>query len=156
MGIGVDMHPLVTGRPLWLGGVKIPFEKGLEGHSDGDCLTHAIVDAVLGAAGMGDIGTHFGASRPQYKNAKSEVFLKGAMKKIHAKGWRVGNVDATVMCEAPRLGVHFPKMKKHLVRLLGVAPTAVNLKATTAKGLGPIGEGDAISVFVVLTLVGAE
>lgn len=151
-GIGVDTHPLVEGRPLILGGVKIPFSKGLEGHSDGDCLTHAIVDAVLGAAGLGDIGAHFGASRPKYKNAASKIFLEGAVKKIRKVGWRVNNVDATVICEAPKLGPYFPKMKKGLSKLLGVNPSVVNLKATTAKGLGPVGASQAVSVFVAVTI----
>ena len=154
VGIGVDTHPLIAGRPLMLGGVKIPFTKGLEGHSDGDCLTHAIVDAVLGAAGLGDIGAHFGASRPKYKNAASRIFLKGAVDKIHQAGWRVNNVDATVMCEAPKLGSYFPKMKKGLAAMLKIQSAAINLKATTAKGLGPIGASQAISAWVVVSLVG--
>ena len=153
VGIGVDQHPLVFGRPLILGGVKIPFEKGLEGHSDGDCLTHAIVDAVLGAAGLRDIGKHFGSSRPKYKNAKSSLFLKGAMKMVTQAGWRVGNVDATVMCEAPKLGPYFPKMKKGLAAMLNIRPSELNLKATTAKGVGPVGASQAISVMVVATLL---
>lgn len=152
VGIGVDMHPLVTGRPLWLGGVNISFDMGMDGHSDGDCLTHAIVDAVLGAAGLGDIGTHFGANRPKYQHAKSDVFLRGAMAKIRKAGWSVQNVDATVMCEAPRLGPHIPTMRRHLARLLGVAPTAMNVKATTAKGLGDLGASEAIVSFVVVGL----
>lgn len=153
VGVGVDQHPLVSGRPLVLGGIRIPFQKGLEGHSDGDGLTHAIVDAVLGAAGLGDIGTHFGSSRPKYKNAKSSVFLKGAIQKIHQAGWQVGNVDATIMCETPPLGPYFPRMKKGLAALLQVSPSAVNLKATTAKGLGIVGTSQAVAVYVVVLLI---
>ncbi len=153
VGVGVDMHPLVYGRRLILGGVNIPFEKGLEGHSDGDCLTHSIVDALFGAAGLGDIGSHFGASRPKYKNAASRIFLEGAVEKIRKAGWQVHNVDATVMCEAPKLGSYFPKMKKGLAVMLKIPPSAVNLKATTAKSLGPVGASQAISAFVVVSLV---
>jgi len=153
IGIGVDMHPLVTGRPLILGGVRIPFERGLDGDSDADVLAHAILDALLGAAGAGDIGTHFGVGRPEMMGISSLALLERAVAIVAARGFRPGNVDATLVAEAPRLTPHVPAMRKALAGVLGLAEDYVNVKATTAKGLGPIGTGEGIAAWAAATVV---
>ncbi len=152
IGIGYDIHPLVPGRPLILGGVEIPFPKGLEGHSDADVLTHAIIDAVLGAAGEGDIGRHFGVSDPQYKGIRSLHLLEEAWRRVKGKGYRVRNVDATVVAEAPRLVPHLEGMRAKLAQVLEVETARVNIKPTTAKGLGPIGAGEGVACLAVVLL----
>ncbi len=153
IGIGYDIHPLVPGRPLILGGIEIPHEKGLDGHSDADVLTHAVIDAMLGAAGEGDIGQHFGASDPRYHGVRSVRLLEESWRRVRAKGFRVGNVDATVVAEAPRLTSHLGGMAAELAQALEMETSRVNIKSTTAKGLGPIGAGEAIACLAVVLLV---
>jgi len=149
IGQGYDVHPLVAGRKLVIGGVQIPFHLGLEGHSDADVLLHAICDALLGAAGLGDIGRHFPDSDPQYSEIDSRVLLRGVAQRLSARRFRVVNVDATVVAQAPRLAPHFAAMTAHIAADLGVAPAAVNLKATTTEGLGFTGRGEGIAAMAV-------
>lgn len=153
VGMGFDMHRLVAGRPLILGGVRIPFERGLEGDSDADALTHAILDALLGAVGGGDIGTHFGVGRPEMQGISSLLLLERAVTIVGAKGYRPGNVDATVVAEAPRLGAYIPAMRKALAEVLQVAEDRVNVKGTTAKGMGILGAGEGIAALAVASLI---
>jgi len=155
IGIGYDIHPLVLGRPLILGGVEIPFEKGLDGHSDADVLTHAVIDAVLGAAGEGDIGHHFGASDPRYEGVRSLHLLAESWRRLEAKGFRVGNVDATVVAEAPLLSPHLRGIAATLAQVLNMEAARINIKPTTAKGLGPLGSGEGIACFAVVLLMEA-
>jgi 2-C-methyl-D-erythritol 2,4-cyclodiphosphate synthase len=156
IGIGYDVHPLVSGRPLILGGLEIPFEKGLDGHSDADVLTHAVIDAVLGAAGEGDIGHHFGASDPRYRGVRSVHLLEESWRRVKAKGFRVGNVDATVVAEAPPLAPYVRGMVANLARVLDVEAARINVKPTTAKGLGPLGSGEGIACLTVVLLLEAD
>lgn len=156
VGVGFDMHRFVTGRPLILGGVQIPFERGLEGDSDADALTHAILDALLGAAGAGDIGSHFGVGRPEMQGISSLLLLERAAAIVAAKGFRPGNVDATVVAEAPRLGPYIPSMRKALAEVLELAEDRVNLKGTTAKGMGVLGAGEGIAAIAVASLIPAR
>jgi 2-C-methyl-D-erythritol 2,4-cyclodiphosphate synthase len=153
VGVGFDMHRLVAGRPLILGGVEIPFERGLEGDSDADALTHAILDAILGAAGAGDIGSHFGVGRPEMQGVSSLLLLERAAAIVEAKGFRPGNVDATVVAEAPRLAPYIPAMRKTLAEVLRLSEDRVNLKGTTAKGMGVLGAGEGIAAIAVASLV---
>jgi 2-C-methyl-D-erythritol 2,4-cyclodiphosphate synthase len=153
IGIGYDIHPLVSGRPLILGGVEILYEKGLEGHSDADVLTHSVIDAVLGAAGEGDIGHHFGVSDPQYRDVRSLRLLEESWHRVKAKGFRIGNVDVTVVAEAPRLAPHLAGMAANLSQALEVETARINIKPTTAKGLGPLGSGEGIACLAVVLLV---
>ena len=155
VGIGFDMHALVAGRRLVLGGVEIPFPKGLEGHSDADVLTHALVDAVLGAAGAGDIGARFGTDAAWTRDIRSLRLLEEAVAAVAALGYAVHNADATVVAEAPRLAPHLGAMRGNLCRALRVAEGKVNVKATSAKLLGLIGSGDGIAAFAVASLVPA-
>jgi 2-C-methyl-D-erythritol 2,4-cyclodiphosphate synthase len=156
VGVGFDMHRLVEGRPLVLGGVTIPHARGLDGDSDADVLTHAILDALLGAAGAGDIGTHFGVGRPEIMGISSLVLLGRAMAILRERGYRPANVDATVVAEAPRLGPHVPEMRRALAQVLGLDESGVNVKGTTAKGLGPLGAGEGIAAHAVATVVPIE
>ncbi len=156
VGVGFDMHRLATGRRLVLGGVTIPYERGLEGDSDADVLTHAILDALLGAAGAGDIGTHFGVGRPEMQGISSLILLGRTMDLIAGQGYRPGNVDATVVAEAPRLGPHIAAMRSRLAGVLKLPEDAVNVKGTTAKGLGALGAGEGIAAFAVATVVPLE
>ena len=149
IGQGYDVHALVAGRKLVIGGVQIPFHLGLEGHSDADVLLHAICDALLGAAGLGDIGRHFPDTDPQYSEIDSRVLLRGVAKQLAARRFRVVNVDATVVAQAPRLAPHFAAMGANIAADLGVAPAAVNLKATTTEGLGFTGRGEGIAAMAV-------
>jgi 2-C-methyl-D-erythritol 2,4-cyclodiphosphate synthase len=149
VGVGLDMHRLVPGRPLILGGVAIPFERGLEGDSDADVLTHAILDALLGAAGEGDIGKHFGVGRPEMRGISSLILLEQVVTMIAAKGYRPSNVDATVMAEAPRIGPHIPAMRERLAAVLEIGQDRVSVKSTTAKGLGWLGAGEGIATIAV-------
>ena len=149
IGQGYDVHALVPGRRLVIGGVHIPHHLGLEGHSDADVLLHAICDALLGAAGLGDIGRHYPDTDPQYSEIDSRQLLRGVAQKLAARKYRVLNVDATVLAQAPRLAPHFARMTGNIAADLGVAPAAVNLKATTTEGLGAIGRGEGIAALAV-------
>ncbi len=153
VGTGYDVHRLVTGRKLIIGGVEIPFEKGLAGHSDADVLTHAIIDAMLGAAGLGDIGLHFPDTSAEYKNIDSLILLKQTMQAITDKGYQIGNIDATVICQRPKLRGYIDQMAKILAEVLQVEPGQVNIKATTTEKLGFEGEGLGISAQAIALLV---
>ena len=153
-GIGIDVHPLVDGRALVLGGVTIPFDKGLAGHSDGDVLIHAVIDALLGGAGLGDIGTHFPSSDPRYEGMASTEFLRQTVELLQANRWRTGYVDATILAERPVLRPFMAQIRQNLATLLAVDPGSVNLKATTTDGLGFIGRGDGIASLAVATIEG--
>jgi len=151
-GIGYDLHRLVEGRKLMIGGVEVPFDKGPQGHSDGDVLAHAICDALLGAAGLGDIGAHFPDTDPKWKGAASLIFLEHIRTLLANKRFRIVNIDAIVVCERPKLGPHFPAMKKALAHALGITTDEVNLKAKTNEGVDAVGRGEAIAAHVVATL----
>jgi 2-C-methyl-D-erythritol 2,4-cyclodiphosphate synthase len=154
VGIGYDLHPLVEGRPLVLGGVTIPFGRGLRGHSDADVLTHALIDALLGAAALGTIGERFPDTDPHWEDVSSLVLLDQAMLAIEAAGWRVGNVDAVITAEAPRLQPHLGEMSRTLARHLRIAPERVGVKATSPEGMGALGRGEGIAAQAVATLEG--
>ena len=154
VGQGYDAHRLVAGRPLILGGVHIPHDLGLAGHSDADVLVHALCDACLGAAGLGDIGRHFPDSDPAYAGVDSRALLRAVREKLAARGWRVVNADCTLVAQAPRLAPHLAAMRRHLADDLEVAPGAVNVKATTTEGLGPWGRGEGIAAQAVVLLEG--
>ncbi len=151
-GIGYDVHPLVEGRRLVLGGVQIPFEKGLDGHSDADVLVHAIIDALLGAAGQGDIGLHFPSSDERYRGISSITLLRRVRARLRSRGWRVVNVDASVVAQRPRLAPHIPEMRRTVAKALGIDAGRVGVKGTTAKGLGCLGRGEGIAVHAVALL----
>jgi len=153
VGQGFDVHALVTGRKLIIGGVDIPFDQGLLGHSDADVLLHAITDAVLGAAGLGDIGRHFPDTDARFAGADSRVLLREAVASVHAAGWRVGNLDATVIAQAPKILPHVPAMVANIAADLGVTPDAVNLKGKTTERLGFTGRGEGIAAEAVALLV---
>jgi 2-C-methyl-D-erythritol 2,4-cyclodiphosphate synthase len=155
IGEGWDTHALVTGRKLILGGIEIPHSHGLLGHSDADALLHALTDALLGAAGLGDIGRHFPDTDPLYAGADSRVLLAEALQRVRDAGWRVGNVDATIVAQAPKMTPHIPKMVECIAGCLGVAPAQVNVKAKTAEKMGPVGEGRAIEARAVCLLLRA-
>ena len=152
IGHGYDVHRLTEGRDLILGGVKIPYAKGLLGHSDADVLLHAVSDALLGAAGLGDIGRHFPDTDPTYKNADSLVLLKQVADKIHAAGYKVGNVDVTMIAQKPKLKDYIPQMQHNIAKVLGVEATQVNVKATTEEHLGFTGDGSGMSCHAVCIL----
>ncbi|MEX2242118.1 MAG: 2-C-methyl-D-erythritol 2,4-cyclodiphosphate synthase [Burkholderiales bacterium] len=149
IGQGFDVHALVAGRKLVLGGVEIPYHLGLEGHSDADVLLHAICDALLGAAGLGDIGRHFPDTDAQYSEIDSRMLLRDVARKLAALKLRVVNVDATIVAQAPRMTPHFARMTGNIAADLGVAPAAINLKATTTEGLGFTGRGEGIAALAV-------
>jgi 2-C-methyl-D-erythritol 2,4-cyclodiphosphate synthase len=151
-GIAYDLHRLELGRKLILGGVELDFDKGPVGHSDGDVLSHAICDALLGAAGAGDIGTHFPDTDSQWKGVSSLIFLEGARKILDERKLRIVHIDAVVITEKPKLGPHFPRMKEALARALGIAPEQINLKAKTNEGVDAIGRGEAIACHAIATL----
>jgi len=151
-GIGYDAHPLVGGRKLILGGVEIPFARGLSGWSDGDVLTHAIIDALLGAAALGDIGTHFPSGDPKYKDISSLVLLGEVKKKLQKTGWRVGNIDATVVAESPKLRDFIEPMRQKLSKVLGVAASQISIKASTGNGLGFAGRGEGITAYAIVLI----
>ena len=153
VGIGYDFHRLIAGRKLVLGGVGIPFAKGLAGHSDGDVLTHALCDAILGAAGLGDIGLHFPDTDPKWKDARSLDLLAGVVKLIGAQGLRVAQVDTVVVAEQPKLSPYFNEIRDTLGRLLGLPPAQVNVKAKTTEGLEATGRGEAIAAHAIVLLV---
>jgi 2-C-methyl-D-erythritol 2,4-cyclodiphosphate synthase len=152
-GIGYDLHRLAAGRPLIVGGIEVPFDKGPVGHSDGDVLAHAMCDALLGAAGLGDIGTHFPDTDPKWKGASSLLFLKHARRMLDEKHFAIEWIDAVVITEKPKLGRHFPKMREALAKSLGVSPEKIHLKAKTNEGVDAIGRGEAIAAHAVATLV---
>lgn len=149
VGIGYDVHRLVAGRPLILGGVEIPWELGLEGHSDADVLVHAVMDALLGAAGDGDIGGHFPDTDMRYKNISSLVLLERVMDHLSAGGWAVGNVDAVIIAQAPKMAPYIARMRQNIAGILRVTPERVNVKATTTERLGFAGRGEGIAAQAV-------
>ena len=153
VGEGWDLHSLVAQRPLVLGGVQVPFHLGLLGHSDADVLLHAITDALLGAAALGDIGRHFPDTDARFKGADSMLLLAEAARRVRAAGWDIGNVDSTVIAQAPKLMAHIPAMCTRIAAGLGVAVGQVNVKAKTAEKLGPVGLGQAIEARAVVLLL---
>jgi len=153
IGNGLDVHALVTGRKLVLGGVTIPFERGLKGHSDADALLHAICDAVLGALGEGDIGAHFPDTDPRYEDADSRILLRAVWQRAVAEGYSLGNVDATVVAEAPRLAPYIREMTANIASDLGAGIEQVNVKATTTEGLGFAGRGEGIAALATVLLI---
>jgi 2-C-methyl-D-erythritol 2,4-cyclodiphosphate synthase len=152
IGQGFDVHALVEGRKLIIGGVEIPYGKGLEGHSDADVLLHAICDALLGAAGLGDIGKHFPDTDQQYRGADSRKLLLQVKKKIESCGFKIVNIDATIIAQEPRMAPHVPRMITNIAEDLGVAPAAVNVKATTTEHLGFAGRGEGIAAQAVVLM----
>jgi 2-C-methyl-D-erythritol 2,4-cyclodiphosphate synthase len=156
IGEGWDIHALVEGRPLMLGGVHVPFTKGLLGHSDADALLHAVTDAILGAAGLGDIGRHFPDTDPAFRGADSSRLLAEAILRVRAAGWELVNVDATIVAQAPRLAPHIPAMCARLAEVLQVSVSVVNVKAKTAERMGPVGAGEAIEARAVCLLIAAQ
>lgn len=152
IGHGYDVHKLVEGRRLILGGVEVPYEKGLLGHSDADVLTHAVMDALLGAAGLGDIGKAFPDSDPAYENISSLFLLEGVMERLIQAGFSVGNVDATIVAQRPKLAPYLPQMRTALARCMGIPEERMNLKATTEEGLGFTGTGEGIASHAVCLL----
>ena len=153
IGQGFDAHALVTGRKLVIGGVQIPYEKGLAGHSDADVLIHAVCDALLGAAGLGDIGVHFPDSNPRYKGIDSRKLLRETAALVRKKKLRVANVDATVIAQAPKMAPHIPAMRANLAADIGIDADAVNIKAKTTEHLGFVGRGEGIAAEAVALLV---
>jgi 2-C-methyl-D-erythritol 2,4-cyclodiphosphate synthase len=154
IGIGYDVHPLVKHRKLILGGVEIPFSKGLDGWSDADALTHAIIDALLGAAALGDIGTHFPPGEAQYKDISSLELLKTTVKKLAAEGWHIVNIDATVIAEEPKLSGYIEKMRQNLNQALAIDIAKVSVKASTTNSLGCIGKGKWMEARAVALIAG--
>jgi 2-C-methyl-D-erythritol 2,4-cyclodiphosphate synthase len=152
IGFGYDVHPLVEDRKLILGGVEIPFEKGLEGHSDADVLLHAICDGILGALGEGDIGKHFPNTDPQFKGISSLQLLRAVAVKMEEKNFILGNLDSTVVAERPKIGPFIPRMKEQIAGALRISPQRINIKATTTEGLGFIGEGKGMAAYAVVLL----
>jgi 2-C-methyl-D-erythritol 2,4-cyclodiphosphate synthase len=152
IGQGFDVHALVAGRKLIIGGVDIPHYKGLDGHSDADVLLHAICDALLGAAALGDIGRHFPDTDERYRGADSRVLLRAVAAEVKKAGFKVVNVDATIIAQAPRMAAHIPKMVAHIAADLGIADKAVNVKATTTENLGFTGRGEGIAAQAIALL----
>ena len=152
VGQGFDVHALVDGRPLVIGGVTIPFARGLQGHSDADVLLHAITDALLGAAGLGDIGHHFPDTNAQWKDADSRMLLRAAMGKVASAGWKVVNVDCTVIAEAPKIAPHATEMCRNIAGDLGITVDRINVKGKTAEKLGVIGRNEGIAAQAVVLL----
>jgi len=156
IGIGYDVHPLTPGRRLVLGGVDIPFAKGLSGWSDADALTHAIIDALLGAAGLGDIGSHFPPGEPEYKDISSLVLLERVRDKLEENGWLIDNIDATIVAEQPKLRDFIDQMRQQLSQTLGIASSQVSVKASTSAQLGFIGWGEGMAVWAIALLEGTS
>jgi 2-C-methyl-D-erythritol 2,4-cyclodiphosphate synthase len=152
IGQGFDVHPLVAGRKLIIGGVDIPHAKGLDGHSDADVLLHAVCDALLGAVGMGDIGTHFPDSDARYKNADSRVLLREVSRLMQEAGYRIVNLDATIIAQAPKMAPHIPAMVNNIAGDLGLSRGQINIKATTTEGLGFAGRAEGIAAQAVALL----
>ena len=155
-GIGYDSHRLAAGRRLVLGGVEIPADQGLEGHSDADVLTHAIIDALLGAAGLGDIGEHFPDTDERFRDADSIELLQTVLPRVTALGLQLVNVDSTVVMERPKLGPHREAIRERLAAALGLAPARVNVKASTGEGIGFVGRGEGVAALAVVTLRHAD
>lgn len=153
IGEGWDIHALVAGRALTLGGVTVPFQLGLQGHSDADALLHAITDALLGAAALGDIGGHFPDTDARFKGADSIVLLTEAARRVRERGYAIGNVDSTVIAQAPKLAAFIPAMRARIAQALGLPVERVNVKAKTAEKMGPVGQGQAIEARAVVLLV---
>jgi len=156
VGIGYDVHPLISGRRLVLGGINVPFAQGLSGWSDADVLTHAIIDALLGAAALGDIGSHFPPGEPQYKDISSLALLKTTGNKLVENGWRIVNVDATIVAEKPKLSDFIDRMRQQVSQTLGIASSQVSLKASTSAGLGFIGRGEGIAAYAIAMVQGSK
>ncbi len=154
VGIGYDVHPLVTGRKLVLGGIELPFERGLSGWSDADALTHAIIDALFGAAALGDIGSHFPPGDPRCKDISSLVLLARTADELSQKGWKIVNVDATVVAERPRLRDFIDRMREQLSQTMGISISRVSVKASTSEKLGFAGRGEGIAVYAVALIEG--
>ena len=152
IGQGYDIHALVPDRKLILGGVHIPYEKGLLGHSDADALLHALTDALLGAAGLNDIGQLFPDDDPQFKDMDSRILLRASLQKVQAAGYHVGNVDATIICQKPKLAGYLPEMVRNIASDLAVTPSHINLKAKTNESLGHLGRGEGVAVHAVALL----
>ncbi len=155
IGQAIDVHALAPGRPLWLGGVEIPFAQGLVGHSDGDALLHAVASAILGALGEGDLGRHFPSSDERYRGIASSLLLGEVALRMRAAGYRLGNLDATVVAQVPRLAPHQAAMQARVAELLGAAPGQVNIKVTSTDRLGAIGRGEGIAALAVVLLEAA-
>ncbi len=151
-GIGYDLHRLTEGRPLMIGGVHVPYDKGPIGHSDGDVLAHALCDALLGASGLGDIGTHFPDSDPKWKGTNSLMFLEHTRKLLDERHLRITHLDAIVILERPKLGPHFAAMREALAKSLGIRPDQINLKAKTNESVDAVGRGEAIACHTIATL----
>lgn len=149
IGFGVDVHPYKAGRALVLGGVKVPYKKGLQGHSDADVLVHAVMDALLGAAGLGDIGMHFPSHDSQYKNISSLILLEKVQKLLSKNKIRIGNIDATLLIEAPKIVSFIPQMQKNLSKMLGIKSDQINVKATRSEGLGFIGRVEGVLAYAI-------
>ena len=156
VGIGYDIHPLVAGRKLVLGGIEIPFEKGLDGWSDADVLTHAIIDALLGAANLGDIGSNFPAGNPEYKGISSLKLLEQTHNKLLNNGWQINNIDATVIAERPRLREHIDSICLKLATTLGIDNHKISVKASTSNGLGTIGQGEGIASLAIASVTSTD
>jgi len=156
IGQGFDVHQLVDGRKLIIGGVTIPYEKGLLGHSDADVLLHAICDALLGAAGLGDIGRHFSDTDPRYKNIDSRVLLQNVGRLLMEHGYKVVNIDATIVAQAPKMAPHVPSMISNIAQDLLIDPGDINVKAKTAERLGPVGRGEGIEAEAVCLITRAN
>jgi 2-C-methyl-D-erythritol 2,4-cyclodiphosphate synthase len=155
VGQGWDTHALVAGRPLILGGVQIQWDKGLLGHSDADVLLHAITDALLGAAGLGDIGRHFPDTDAQFKGADSVQLLSEAARRVRGQGWQIGNIDATILAQAPKLAPYLPAMCERIAQALDLSASQVNVKAKTAEKMGPVGEGQSMEAQAIALLLAA-
>ena len=156
IGVGYDVHPLTQGRKLVLGGIDIPFDKGLSGWSDADVLTHAIIDALLGAAALGDIGSYFPPGEPRYKNISSLVLLKRVSDELIEKGWRINNIDATVVAEQPRLRDFIDQIRQKLSQTLGIALSQVSVKASTSAQLGFVGRGEGVATYAIALIEGGK
>lgn len=152
IGLGYDIHRLVTGRKLILGGIEIPFDRGLDGHSDADVVSHATIDALLGAASLGDIGSHFPDDDPAYKDAESIGLLEKTRAMIGEKGYSVGNIDVTIIAEKPRLAPYITEMKHRMAKAVGISADDISIKATTNEKIGAIGRGEGIAAFSVALL----
>lgn len=149
VGFGYDVHPLGEGRELWLGGIKLEFDKGCVGHSDADVLLHAICDALLGAANLRDIGFHFPNTEPKYKGADSKLLLKEVVNLLNNNGYGIGNVDATLSLEAPKINPHISKMQTVLAPIMNITPNDISIKATTNEGLGYVGRSEGVNAYAV-------
>jgi 2-C-methyl-D-erythritol 2,4-cyclodiphosphate synthase len=156
IGHGYDIHRFTTGDHITLGGVKIPFHQGIDAHSDGDVVLHAVCDALLGAAALGDIGQHFPDNDPQYKNIDSRHLLKQVWRKVQAKGFELANLDTSILAQAPKLSPYIKSMQQNLAVDLGVNSGQLNIKATTTEGLGAIGQCQGIAAYTVVLLVGTN